>query len=213
MWYCGQILSAPDMEQRKTVWQTTRYILAIMSMSAQCLVLIDTTALFGAGVKIIGHLEYTGTGINREIFIRKQDIDKLSEEALGDYKKGMLSIVFTKVKDGVDISQLVAKIRNINPNFGIMTTGSIGTDIRNTLNDILRIFTVTIHISSLLAILLAWSTFSDLLSRSRFPSSEPNRCSDNLKYQIHFGFIYWTWHRLPGLSRWCIIPNHALCRT
>lgn len=122
--------------------------------------LIDTASLFGAGVKIVGHLEYTGTGIDRGIFIRKQDIDKLSEEALGNYKKGMISIVFIKVKDGVDIGQLVAKIRNINPNLGIMTTGSIGTDVRNTLNDILRIFTVTILISSLLAILLAWSTFS-----------------------------------------------------
>ena len=122
--------------------------------------LIDTASLFGAGVKIVGHLEYTGTGIDRGIFIRKQDIDKLSEEALGNYNKDTISIVFLKKKEGVDIDQLVAKIRNINPNLGIMTTGSIGKDIRNTLNDILRIFTVTILISSLLAILLAWSTFS-----------------------------------------------------
>ncbi len=122
--------------------------------------LIDTASLFGAGVKIVGHLEYTGTGIDRGIFIRKQDIDKLSEEALGNYNKDTISIVFIKKKEDVDIDRLVAKIRNINPNLGIMTTGSIGKDIRNTLNDILRIFTVTILISSLLAILLAWSTFS-----------------------------------------------------
>jgi len=122
--------------------------------------LIDTASLFGTGVKIVGHLEYTGTGIDRGIFIRKQDIDKLSEETLGNYTKDTISIVFIKVKEGVDIDKLVAKIRNINPNLGIMTTGSIGKDVRNTLNDILRIFTVTILISSLLAILLAWSTFS-----------------------------------------------------
>ncbi len=122
--------------------------------------LIDTASLFGAGVKIVGHLEYTGTGIDRGIFIRKRDIDKLSEQALGTYKKGTISIVFIKAKEGVDIDTLVAKIRNINPRIGIMTTGSIGADVRNTLDDILRIFTVTIFISSLLAILLAWSTFS-----------------------------------------------------
>jgi len=122
--------------------------------------LIDTASLFGAGVKIVGHLEYTGTGIDRGIFIRKQDIDKLSEEALGSYKKGTISIIFIKTKEGVDIDLLVAKIRNINPRIAIMTRGSIGADVRNTLNDILRIFTVTILISSLLAILLAWSTFS-----------------------------------------------------
>ena len=122
--------------------------------------LIDTAALFGTGVKIVGHLELTGTGIDRGIFIRKQDIDKLSEEALGNYNKGMISIVFIKAKAGVDIDRLVAAIRNINPNLGIMTTGTIGEDVRGTLGDILRIFTITILISSLLAILLAWSTFS-----------------------------------------------------
>lgn len=122
--------------------------------------LIDTASLFGAGVKIVGNLEYTGTGIDKGIFIRERDIAKLSAEALGDYNKGQISIIFLKIKDGVDIDQLVAKIRNINPIIGIMTRGSIGTDIRNTLADIMRIFSVTIFISSLLSILLAWSSFS-----------------------------------------------------
>jgi putative ABC transport system permease protein len=122
--------------------------------------LIDTASLFGTGVKIVGHLQYTGTGLDRGIFIREQDIEKLSEDALGAYKKGTISIIFIKAKEGVDIDQLVAKIRNINPRIGIMTRGSIGSDVRNTLNDILRVFSITILISSLLAILLAWSTFS-----------------------------------------------------
>lgn len=122
--------------------------------------LIDTASLFGAGVKIVGNLEYTGTGIDKGIFIRERDIAKLSEEALGDYNKGQISIIFLKIKDGVDIDQLVAKIRNINPIIGIMTRGSIGSDVRNTLADIMRIFSVTIFISSFLAILLAWSSFS-----------------------------------------------------
>lgn len=122
--------------------------------------LIDTASLFGTGVKIVGNLEYTGTGIDKGIFIRERDIAKLSEEALGDYDKGKISIIFLKIKDGVDVDQLVAKIRNINPIIGIMTRGSIGSDVRNTLADIMRIFSVTISISSLLAILLAWSSFS-----------------------------------------------------
>ena len=122
--------------------------------------LIDTASLFGTGVKIVGNLEYTGTGIDKGIFIRERDIAKLSEDALGDYDKDKISIIFIKTKDGVDIDQLVAKIRNINPIIGIMTRGSIGSDVRNTLADIMRIFSVTIFISSLLAILLAWSSFS-----------------------------------------------------
>jgi putative ABC transport system permease protein len=122
--------------------------------------LIDTASLFGTGVKIVGNLEYTGTGIDKGIFIRERDIAKLSEEALGNYDKDKISIIFLKIKDGVDIDKLVAKIRNINPIIGIMTRGSIGADVRNTLADIIRIFSVTIFISSLLAILLAWSSFS-----------------------------------------------------
>ena len=122
--------------------------------------LIDTASLFGTGVKIVGNLEYTGTGIDKGIFIRERDIAKLSAEALGNYDKDKISIIFLKIKDGVDIDILVAKIRNINPIIGIMTRGSIGSDVRNTLADIMRIFSVTIFISSLLAILLAWSSFS-----------------------------------------------------
>ncbi len=122
--------------------------------------LIDTASLFGTGVKVVGHLQYTGTGLDHGIFIRRQDIARASEKALGDYKKGTISIIFVKVKEGVDEDSLVAKIRNIDPNIGIMTRGSIGTDIRSTLKDIIRIFTITILISSLLATLLAWSTFT-----------------------------------------------------
>ena len=129
--------------------------------------LIDTASLFGTGIRVVGHLQYTGTGLDHGIFIRSQDISKASEETLGDYKKGTVSIVFLKVKDGVDIDLLVAKIRNINPNLGIMTRGSIGKDIRATLKDIIRIFTVTIVISSLLAILLAWSTFTAISNERR----------------------------------------------
>ena len=62
---------------------------------------------------------------------------------------------------------MVAKIRNINPVIGIMTRGSIGADVRHTLSDIMRVFTVTIVISTVLAILLAWSTFSALANERR----------------------------------------------
>lgn len=129
--------------------------------------LINTASLFGAGVSVVGHLEYTGTGLDHGIFINKEDIDKVSSEALGGYRKGTISIIFIKVKDGVNVDELVAKIRNINPIIGIMTRGSIGADVRNTLSDIMRIFTVTIVISTGLAILLAWSTFSALANERR----------------------------------------------
>lgn len=122
--------------------------------------LIATAKLFGSGVKIVGHLEETGTGLDRGIFMRLDDLDKIPKESLGNYTPGSISIIFLKIKEGADVAQVVARIRDINPRIGIMTRGSIGADVRNTLQDIIRVFSVTIAISSILAILLAWSTFT-----------------------------------------------------
>lgn len=129
--------------------------------------LIDTMALFGNEIKMVDHLEVTGTGLDHGLFMRLEDLDDITDEALGIYKRGQISIIFLKIKEGYDIERVVAKIRDINPRIGIMTRGNIGADVRTTLRDIVRVFTITILISSLLAILLAWSTFSALANERR----------------------------------------------
>jgi putative ABC transport system permease protein len=129
--------------------------------------LINTASLFGQGVKVVGHLQETGTGLDRGIFMRMDDLKKVTQQTIGDYKDGKISIIFMKVKKGVNPENVVAKIRNINPRLGILTRGSIGSDIRATLNDILKVFSITILISSLLSILLAWSTFTALTNERR----------------------------------------------
>ena len=129
--------------------------------------LIQTATLFGQGIKIVGHLKETGTGIDKGIFMRLDDLAQVSPEAMGDYRPGKISIVFLKVREGVDPADVVARIRSINPNLGIMTRGNIGADVRATLRDIVKVFSITIFISSLLAILLAWSTFTALANERR----------------------------------------------
>lgn len=129
--------------------------------------LIDTMALFGNEIKMVDHLEVTGTGLDHGLFMRLEDLDDITDEALGIYKRGQISIIFLKIKQGYDIERVVGKIRDINPRIGIMTRGNIGADVRTTLRDIVRVFTITILISSLLAILLAWSTFSALANERR----------------------------------------------
>ena len=129
--------------------------------------LIDTASLFGTGVKVVGHMQQTGTGLDRGIFMRLEDLDKISEGAVGDYKPGKISIIFIKIRDGADPREVVADIRDINPRIGIMTRGDIGADVRSTLSDVLRVFSVTIFISSLLAIMLAWSSFTALTNERR----------------------------------------------
>ena len=129
--------------------------------------LIDTASLFGQGVKVVGHLEQTGTGLDHGVFMRLEDLDKISPEATGGYKPGNVSIIFIRVREGVETAKVVRDIREINPRIGIMTRGDIGAGVRNTLRDILRVFSITILISATLAILLAWSTFTAMTNERR----------------------------------------------
>ncbi len=129
--------------------------------------LIDTATLFGQGVKVVGNLQQTGTGLDHGIFMRLDDLAKVSEDARGGYKPGQISIIFLKVQPGLNIEEVVAKIRNINPRVGIMTRGDIGSDVRSTLRDIIKVFSITILISSILSVLLAWSTFTALANERK----------------------------------------------
>ncbi len=129
--------------------------------------LIDSADLFGRPIKVVGHLRKTGTGLDHGIFIRRQDLDTITTTATGQRKKNEISIVFLKLKEGVNLDDAVRKIRSINPNMGIMTRGNIGKDVRATLKDIIRVFTITISIASTLAVLLAWSTFTAMTNERK----------------------------------------------
>lgn len=129
--------------------------------------LINTASLFGKGVKVVGHLQQTRTGFDHGVFMRLDDLNKISPAATGGYQPGKISIIFIKVKDGISPDKVVAEIRNLNPTVGVMTRGDIGADVRDTLGDIIRVFSITILISSLLALLLAWSTFTVLANERR----------------------------------------------
>lgn len=129
--------------------------------------LIDSATLFGRPIKVVGHLRETGTGLDHGFFIRRQDLDLITVAATGQRQENDISIVFLKLKEGVDLGEAVRTIRSINPNMGIMTRGSIGKDVRATLKDIIRIFTLTILIASSLAVLLAWSTFTAMTNERK----------------------------------------------
>lgn len=129
--------------------------------------LIDTPTLFGHKVKVAAHLKRTGTGLDHGIFVRMEDLNLITAQAAGQYQPGKISIIFLKVKEGTDIDAVVRKIQRINPTIGIMTQGNIGTDVRATLKDIIKIFSITILISTALAILLAWSTFTAMTNERR----------------------------------------------
>lgn len=129
--------------------------------------LINTATIFGKAIKVVGHLAETGTGLDHGIFMRKEDLDSISTEATGQRKANEISIVFLKLKEGVDPLEAMAKIRSVDPRVGLMTRGSIGKDVRATLQDIIKIFAITIMIASTLSILLAWSTFTAITNERR----------------------------------------------
>ncbi|MDW7774114.1 MAG: ABC transporter permease [Desulfobulbaceae bacterium] len=129
--------------------------------------LINTTILFNQKVKVVGNLRETGTGLDHGLFMRVEDLNRISAEVTGKYSPGKISIIFIKLKEGVDFDLFTNKIQENFPNTGMMTRGSIGADVRTILSDITRVFTITIAISSVLAVLLAWSTFTALANERR----------------------------------------------
>jgi putative ABC transport system permease protein len=129
--------------------------------------LINTATLFGKDINVVGHLTETGTGLDHGIFMRKQDLDAITTEATGQRGPEDISIVFLKLKEGVNLDDAVALIKSVNPSVGLMTRGSIGKDVRSTLSDIIRIFTITILIASTLALLLVWSTFTAMTNERK----------------------------------------------
>jgi len=129
--------------------------------------LIDTVTLFGKPIKVVGHLAETGTGLDHGVFMRREDLDSISTEATGQRQANQISIVFLKVREGVDLETAVTRVRSLNPKVGLMTRGSIGKDVRATLRDIIRVFAITILIASTLSVLLAWSTFTAMTNERR----------------------------------------------
>ena len=129
--------------------------------------LIKTLALFNKEVTVVGDLKETGTGLDHGIFMRVEDLDIISASVTGKYTPGQISIIFLKLQEGVELLDVTNKIQTMFPNTGTMTRGSIGADIRATLRDITRVFSITILISSALAVLLAWSTFTALANERR----------------------------------------------
>jgi len=129
--------------------------------------LIKTATLFNHKVKVVGDLNETGTGLDHGLFMRVKDLNNISSDVAGKYRPGEISIIFLKLKEGMDQLAFINKLAILFPNIGTMTRGTIGADVRTTLKDITRVFSITIAISSLLAILLAWSTFTALANERR----------------------------------------------
>lgn len=119
------------------------------------------SVLFGNVFKMVGVLDKTGTGLDTAIFISDENMDEiLRKDNSSRIKPGQISIIFVKVKSGVDPYEVVRNITNSTVEVDAVARKDIGKGLINTLRDISRIFYITAVLASILSAFLAWSVFS-----------------------------------------------------
>lgn len=116
--------------------------------------------LFGNLFKMVGVLEKTGTGLDTAIFIDESNIDDILRKGKTALKSGQISIIFVKVKKGVDPSSVAGDIGDNFVEVNAVARKDIGKNILSTLRDLNRIFLAAVMIASVLTIFLVWAVFS-----------------------------------------------------
>jgi putative ABC transport system permease protein len=118
------------------------------------------SVLFGNVFRIVGVLDKTGTGLDNALFVSDENIDDMIRKGQSPVRSGQISIIFAKVKKGVDPKQVANAVEDTIIEADTVTRKDIGKSIINTLRDISRIFSVTVIIAAILSIFLTWTVFS-----------------------------------------------------
>lgn len=116
--------------------------------------------LFGNLFRMVGVLEKTGTGLDTAIFIDETNIGDILVKGKSGLKEGQISIMFAKVKRGVDPASVAGEIEDSVIEVDAVARKDIGKNILGTLGDLNRLFFVTVTIASLFSVLLVWAVFS-----------------------------------------------------
>jgi putative ABC transport system permease protein len=131
------------------------------------LVEVDSV-LFGNPFKMLGTLEKTGTGLDTAIFIGQENMDNIIKKGKANIKPGQISVIFVRVKPGLDPLRVASAIEDAIIEVDTMARKDIGKSIITTLKDVSRIFSLTMFLASLLSLFLVWSIFSAIANeRSR----------------------------------------------
>ncbi|TAN42773.1 MAG: ABC transporter permease [Nitrospirae bacterium] len=116
--------------------------------------------LFGNLFKMVGVLEKTGTGLDTAIFIDESNIDDILRKGKSSLKQEEISIIFAKVKKGLDPDKVAGDIEDSIIEVDTVSRKDVGRNILATLKDLNRIFFVTVALASILSIFLVWAVFS-----------------------------------------------------
>jgi putative ABC transport system permease protein len=123
------------------------------------LVEVDSV-LFGNIFKMVGILDKTGTGLDNALFIDDGNLEDIMRKGKTDLKPGQVSIVFVKVKKGLDPYKIAGEIEDSFVGVDTMARKDIGKSIITTLRDINYIFILTMSLICFLSGFLTWAIFS-----------------------------------------------------
>lgn len=116
--------------------------------------------LFGSVFRIVGTMDPTGTGLDNAVFITLENMDRIMKSGKAKVKPGDISVIFAKVKPGIDPATVAATIENTIIDVDVMARKDIGKNIISTLKDMSRIFTMTILLAAVMAFFLVWAIFT-----------------------------------------------------
>lgn len=124
--------------------------------------------LFNKRFKVIGVLDKTGTGLDNALFMTEDDLQEIIDSGNSPIKKGEVSIVFAKVKDGLDPYYVSLLVEGEIAEIDAVPRRKMGENILKAFNDINNIFIISITITTILTVSLAAIIFSAIVNeRSR----------------------------------------------
>jgi len=123
--------------------------------------LLDIEAtIFNNRFKIVGVLEQTGTGLDHALFMTEENLQNIIESGKSPLKKGQISIIFTKLKKGLDPDFVGRILEGEIPEVDVVARSDMGEKFISTLADINKIFLLTTILASVLTTFLVWAIFS-----------------------------------------------------
>jgi putative ABC transport system permease protein len=129
----------------------------------------DVAFLLGKDFKIAGVLEETGTAMDTAIFMREEDAREQISKGVTPLQLGEdeISVVFIKLKPGYDAEEVAMAIQGEIFNVGVIPRGEIGKGMKETLEDISKVFSASILMSAVLAGFLTWAIFTAIANERR----------------------------------------------
>ena len=123
--------------------------------------LLDIEAtIFNNRFKIVGVLEKTGTGLDHALFMTEENLKNIIASGKSPLKKDEISIIFTKLKKGLNPDYVGRVLEGEIPEVDVMARSDMGEKFLSTLADINKIFLLTTVLASVLTTFLVWAIFS-----------------------------------------------------